>query len=66
VSIDGGTARISCGGVVLELTASGPIAAEPWEWWPDFGNTVPTTRLRVSYGPLPAQGRLALRVVARP
>jgi hypothetical protein len=66
VTIDGPRARISCRGVVAELVASAPIAAGPWEWWPDFGVSVPTTRLRVRYGPLPARGRIALTVVVRP
>jgi len=66
VTLDGRSARIACGGVVVQLVASAPIASEPWTWWPDFGAAVPTTRLRVAYGTLPARGQLAFTVVARP
>lgn len=66
VTIDGSRARISCRGVVAELVASAPLSAGPWEWWPDFGVSIPTTRLRVRYGALPARGRIALTVVVRP
>jgi len=65
-AIDGSRARIDCDGVAVELVASGPIEAAPWEWWPDFGVAIPTIRLRIDYGPLPARGRLAFAVVRRP
>jgi len=66
VTIDGRSARIVSGGVVAELLASEPIEREPWAYWPDFGVSVPTTRLRVTYGELPARGQLSFRVVSRP
>ena len=66
VAIDGRSARIVCGGVVAELQASAPIEREPWTWWPDFGVSLGTTRLRVAYGPVPARGQLAFTVVSRP
>jgi len=66
VTVDGSLARISCQGVVAELTASGPIETGAWTWWPDFGVALPTTRLRVAYGSLPARGSLTFKVVARP
>jgi uncharacterized heparinase superfamily protein len=66
VTIEGKRAVLASGGVVAELVASGPIEATPWDWWPDFGTAVATTRLRVSYGAVPARGRLEFRVVARP
>jgi hypothetical protein len=65
VMVDGARARIECGGVSVDCEASAPLEVQAWEWWPDFGVAVPTTRLRVLYGPLPAKGRLAFKVVAR-
>jgi uncharacterized heparinase superfamily protein len=66
VTIKERSARIVCGGVVVDLVASGPIEKGPWMWWPDFGVALATTRLRIGYGPLPARGSLSLTVVARP
>jgi uncharacterized heparinase superfamily protein len=66
VTIDGTRARIVSGAVSLDCEASAPFEAQAWEWWPDFGVAVATTRLRVVYGPLPARGRLSFRVVGRP
>ncbi len=66
VSVDGVRATITSDRVIAEIVASAPINPGPWEWWPDFGVAIPTTRLRIAYGPLPAKGRLQFKVVARP
>jgi uncharacterized heparinase superfamily protein len=45
VTVEGETAIVSRGDLVLAIRGSAPLRVEPAVWWPDMGVEVPTNRL---------------------
>ncbi len=67
VSLADDTATIINGPVVVRLSSSVPLTAEPAEWFPDLYTRQPTTRLRYAFTTADGEQSLTLqRVAAKP
>ena len=60
VQLDGPVAIVTRGDARLAITASQPLAAEPAIWWPDMGQEIETTRLRLTLPPSCLESSLEL------
>lgn len=64
VSLAGDTATITSGPVVVRLSSSVPLSAEPAEWFPNLYTRRPTTRLRYAFTTADGEQSLTLQLVA--
>lgn len=60
-----GGLEIRCGGQVIELRTAAALTLERAPWFPDFGRSLPTTRVVLWYGAAPCSGSFELRESAK-